>query len=95
MPRPTMRVLSCLCGAAALLVMALPPHVLGAEPEKTVKREPPKGQLRAGQCVLVDDGECGIGRIKRVCSGTGRNPDGSKSEKPTSARIRTCIPRSK
>ncbi len=34
-----------------------------------LKREPPVGQLREGQMVLVDNGSCPPGQIKQVIGG--------------------------
>jgi hypothetical protein len=48
-------------------------------------REPPEGELRLGQRVLVDDGSCPAGQIKQV-SGARLTPTGV-------TRVRTCIPR--
>lgn len=31
-----------------------------------LKQEPPKGSLKSGAVVLVDDGSCGAGKVKRV-----------------------------
>ena len=36
---------------------------------EVLKREPPMGQLREGQVVLVDDGSCPAGQIKQVTGG--------------------------
>ncbi|WP_371260304.1 DUF6719 family protein [Labrys sp. WJW] len=47
--------------------------------------EPPKGTLRAGMKVLVDDGTCGAGKIKRITGGNG-------SDIP---RKRECVSRPK
>jgi hypothetical protein len=34
-----------------------------------MKHEPPTGALPCGQAVLVDDGTCGQGKIKKVVGG--------------------------
>ena len=36
---------------------------------EVLKREPPMGQLREGQTVLVDDGSCPAGQVKKVTGG--------------------------
>jgi hypothetical protein len=52
--------------------------------------EPAPGTLPAGQSVLVDDGTCGPGKIKKVTGGSDINKATGKSQKG-SARKRTCI----
>lgn len=37
-----------------------------------LRHEPPGGQLRTGQTVLVDDGSCPKGKIKEVKAGSDR-----------------------
>lgn len=54
-----------------------------------LKREPPMGQLREGQVVLVDDGSCPAGQIKQVIGGNHVKAGGFKQI----VRTRTCIPR--
>ena len=50
----------------------------------TVKQEPPDGQLRYGQRLLVDDGSCPAGQIKELTGG--KSTHGVK-------RLRRCIHR--
>jgi hypothetical protein len=54
-----------------------------------VKREPPMGALKEGQAVLVDDGTCPRGQIKRVVGGNHVKAGGSKLIE----RTRSCVPR--
>jgi hypothetical protein len=84
-----------LYGAAALLIGASVVPAANAAPEKILPSEPAKGQLRSGDCVLVDDGSCEKGKIKRVCTGSGRNPDGTRSDAPAVPRTRSCVERPK
>lgn len=48
-------------------------------------QEPPEGELRLGQRVLVDDGSCPAGQVKQV-TGARLTPTGITRE-------RTCVPR--
>src|SRR5262245_23347790 len=52
---------------------------------KIFKSEPPNGTLPTDASVLVDDGTCPAGRIKRVVGGD------QSTGKP---RIRSCVPKS-
>jgi hypothetical protein len=54
-----------------------------------LKTEPPMGALREGQVVLVDDGTCGPGKIKKVVGGNHREAGGFSNIK----RQRVCIQR--
>ena len=54
-----------------------------------LKHEPPMGQLREGQIVLVDDGSCPAGQIKQVIGGNHVKAGGTKHI----VRTRKCIPR--
>jgi hypothetical protein len=54
-----------------------------------VKTEPPMGALKEGQVVLVDDGSCPAGQIKRVVGGNHTKAGGWKNIE----RERSCIPR--
>ncbi len=59
-----------------------------AASETVLAREPPAGQMRSGQVLLVDDGRCPSGQISRVVGGSNRlGFTGSE-------RLRTCIPSS-
>ena len=54
----------------------------------TLKKEPPMGQLKEGQRVLVDDGTCPKGQIKEVIGGNHTSVGGNKQV----VRQRRCIP---
>ena len=54
-----------------------------------LKKEPAMGALREGQTVLVDDGSCPKGQIRRVTGGNHVKVGGSKRNE----RSRTCVPR--
>lgn len=69
--------------AAALSAIASPALA------EVLKREPPMGQLREGQTVLVDDGSCPAGQIKEVIGGNHVKVGGTKHIE----RTRKCIPR--
>jgi hypothetical protein len=56
---------------------------------EVLKREPPMGQLREGQTVLVDDGSCPAGQIKKVTGGNHVSVGGTKRI----LRTHKCIPR--
>ena len=56
---------------------------------EVLKREPPLGALKEGQVVLVDDGSCPKGQIKRVVGGNHVKAGGTKMIE----RTRTCVPR--
>jgi hypothetical protein len=54
-----------------------------------LKREPPLGKLMPGQIVLVDDGSCPKGQIKRVVGGDHVKVGG----RGYIERKRTCVAR--
>ncbi len=56
---------------------------------ETVKQEPPMGAMREGQVLLVDDGSCPAGQIKRVVGGNHTKVGGTKQIVRTSS----CVPR--
>lgn len=56
---------------------------------EVLKKEPPMGQLREGQVVLVDDGTCPAGQIKQVVGGNHVKVGGTKHIE----RRRRCVPR--
>ena len=70
----------------ALLLITLSAGSLLA---KTLTREPPMGALKEGQVVLVDDGSCPKGQIKRVVGGNHVKVGGSKHIE----RTRSCVPK--
>ncbi|THD68740.1 MAG: hypothetical protein E7813_09630 [Bradyrhizobium sp.] len=55
----------------------------------TMKQEPPMGAMREGEVVLVDDGSCPAGQIKRVVGGNHTKVGGTKQIVRTSS----CVPR--
>jgi hypothetical protein len=72
--------------AISVLMLALSASVASAE---ILKKEPKMGALQEGQTVLVDDGSCPKGQIKRVVGGNHRKVGGTKQNE----RSRTCVPR--
>ncbi|MEY2531194.1 MAG: hypothetical protein QOI96_1279 [Verrucomicrobiota bacterium] len=54
-----------------------------------VKREPAMGAMREGEVVLVDDGSCPKGQIKRVVGGNHVKVGGNKQI----LRTRSCVDR--
>ena len=69
---------------AALLMLVA--HAARAE---ILKAEPKMGALKENQVVLVDDGSCPPGQIKRVVGGNHTKVGGTKQIE----RTRTCVPR--
>ena len=70
---------------AAVIALCVP---LGtAQAQRVLKQEPPAGGLAFGETVLVDDGSCPAGQIKRVSGGKGSGGDGGVK------RTRQCVPR--
>jgi hypothetical protein len=57
--------------------------------EAQVKREPAMGAMQEGEIVLVDDGSCPKGQIKRVVGGNHVKVGGYKQV----VRTRSCVPR--
>ncbi len=55
-----------------------------------VTTEPQRGGLAPGQVVLVDDGTCGPGRIKKVTGGSEIDPVTGERRKG-SPRQRACV----
>jgi hypothetical protein len=70
---------------SALVMMSASGPVFAA----TLKQEPPMGAMREGQVVLVDDGSCPAGQIKRVVGGNHTKAGGTKQIVRTSS----CVPR--
>jgi hypothetical protein len=70
---------------AALITLMMTGDVLAA---RILKTEPPMGALKEGQVVLVDDGSCPAGQIKRVVGGNHVKAGGWKNIE----RQRSCIP---
>ena len=72
-----------------LPVMAVLAGMMIPAAAEVLKREPPMGQLREGQTVLVDDGSCPKGQIKEVVGGNHVKVGGTKHVE----RTHRCIPR--
>jgi hypothetical protein len=70
---------------AGLLVVS----VVSSSFATTLKQEPAMGAMREGQVVLVDDGSCPAGQIKRVVGGNHTKVGGTKQIVRTSS----CVPR--
>ena len=54
-----------------------------------LKREPPMGAMKEGDVVLVDDGSCPKGQIKRVVGGNHTKVGGTKQI----IRTHSCVAR--
>jgi hypothetical protein len=67
----------------ALLVLTAPAFA------QLVKKEPPMGSLKPGEVVLVDDGTCPAGQVKRVVGGDHKKVGG----KNLVERRRSCVAR--
>ena len=69
---------------SALMMMS----IASAAFAKTVKQEPPMGAMREGEVVLVDDGSCPAGQIRRVVGGNHTKAGGTKQIVRTSSCVR-------
>lgn len=67
----------------------LPLVVFSAASATTLKQEPAMGAMHEGQVVLVDDGSCPAGQIKRVVGGNHTKAGGTKQ----TIRTSSCVPR--
>ena len=56
--------------------------------QRILAQDPPPGALKAGATVLVDDGSCGAGKIKKIIGGSNIGGAG-----PGAPRQTLCIPR--
>lgn len=65
--------------------------VASSSPATTVKQEPPMGAMREGQVLLVDDGSCPAGQIKRVVGGNHTKVGGTKQIVRTSSCVTRAI----
>ncbi len=73
--------------SAVLLAALIAAASIGSASAQTVlKKEPPRGGLKLGQVVLVDDGSCPAGQIKEVRGGKGAGQGSVK-------RVRRCVAR--
>ena len=59
---------------------------VGAGAQEILKKEPPRGAIKHGNVVLVDDGTCPAGQIKQL---TGGKSDGRGQVR----RIKRCVPK--
>ena len=71
--------------ACFLILIAFPETVLA----QFVAREPPMGAMRENEVLLVDDGTCPRGQIKRVVGGNHTKVGGTKQI----IRTRSCVQR--
>ena len=69
-----------------LLVIGIGNSALAAT---VVKQEPPMGAMREGEVLLVDDGSCPAGKIKRVVGGNHTAVGGTKQI----VRTKSCVQR--
>ena len=72
--------------AILLAVLTITATAANAE---ILKREPPMGALKEGQVVLVDDGTCPSGQVKRVVGGNHVKVGGTKRI----VRTHSCVAR--
>ena len=72
--------------AIVIVLLAVTANAAKAE---ILKAEPKMGALKENQVVLVDDGSCPAGQIKRVVGGNHVKVTGTKRIE----RTRTCVPR--
>jgi hypothetical protein len=77
-----LKVMGCVAG---LLVMSVGHSAFAAT---VVKQEPPMGAMREGEVLLVDDGSCPPGQIKRVVGGNHTKVGGTKQIVRTSSCVR-------
>lgn len=77
-------------GMRTLIAGAVLALTTGAAAAATIlKAEPPMGQLKEGQRVLVDDGSCGAGQIREVTGGNHTKVGGTAN----TIRQYRCVPR--
>jgi hypothetical protein len=80
-----MRVLSFVLGGLLSAVTL-------AASAQTLSKEPARGELRAGETVLVDDGSCPAGKIKQVTGGDDIHHSTGEA-KSGGGRRRRCVKR--
>jgi hypothetical protein len=73
--------------AVAIVAVLTGGFATAAFAERILKQDPPVGTLKAGKVVLVDDGSCGPGQIKKIIGGSNIGGAG-----PGTARQVMCIP---
>jgi hypothetical protein len=59
----------------------------GGASAQMLKREPPMGALKEGQTVLVDDGACPKGQVRRVTGGNHTAVGGAKQVRRSSSCV--------
>jgi len=77
---------------AAMTILALSTLLLAATAQaqtNVLKQEPRMGALKEGEVVLVDDGRCPKGQVRRVVGGNHVEVGGTKQVKRSSS----CVPR--
>lgn len=74
---------------AAGISLVFPALTFQGVAQVVLKQEPPMGQMREGQVVLVDDGSCPKGQIKEVTGGNHVKVGGTKHIE----RTHRCISR--
>ena len=80
---PESKMVKTIWFASGFLVMS----VASSSPATTVTQEPPMGAMREGQILLVDDGSCPAGQIKRVVGGNHSKVGGTKQVIRTSSCV--------
>ncbi len=68
-------------------IVLLAPVIFATAAQAQVKKEPPLGALKPGEVVMVDDGSCPPGQIKRVVGGDHKKVGG----KNLVERRRSCV----
>jgi hypothetical protein len=66
-----------------------------ASAQMLMKTEPPRGQLKTGQTVLVDNGKCGPGKVLQVTGGYFTGGRSSVTSNAGGARKYECVARPK
>ena len=64
---------------------------VGAMSVEILKKEPGRGQLKAGNSVFVDDGSCPAGQVAQISAGAGAGDSGNAHK--AAPRTRRCVPR--
>lgn len=62
--------------------------------QQILRAEPPPGQLKSGETVLVDDGRCPAGQVREVSAARQQKVrDTLSAAAPPASRSRRCVPR--
>ncbi len=72
-----------------LIVAPIAVAISASAHAEIAKKEPPMGSLKPGEVVLVDDGTCPAGQVKRVVGGDHKKVGG----KNLVERRRSCVAR--